>query len=197
MENCIFCEFPKDRILSQTHNFIVGLGLGPIVPGHILLIPKIHISGLVKLPKVLLDEMMDLKHTLVSVIQPKLGGCLLFEHGNHGQTSNEAFHTHAHMQIIPAAVEIVSVLDDLGYPSILLQRGYSSASDLETEYLYYESINSPPRLYLINQSPPEKFIKIAMLKALGYSEEMSDWKKYPRWDITELTRKEFNLIWGA
>ena len=45
-EKCIFCNCDsiKEDILWETDNFFVKVGVGILAPGHVMIIPKEHIS---------------------------------------------------------------------------------------------------------------------------------------------------------
>ena len=95
-KRCDFCYPDKEtrsRILKQTKNFFILSDIGPIVPGHLLLIPKKHIPCLATMDKNLEKKFLALKDKITFFSTLYYGFPLIFEHCITGQT---IFHAHLH-----------------------------------------------------------------------------------------------------
>ncbi|OGG04774.1 hypothetical protein A2Z33_05680 [Candidatus Gottesmanbacteria bacterium RBG_16_52_11] len=96
-DNCQHCDFRSVALeypLSETDGFRVVCDVHPITAGHILIIPKEHISCLGAYPDQLYREFLTLYRKFTSFILQAYGSVSTFEHGKTGQT---VFHSHIHV----------------------------------------------------------------------------------------------------
>ncbi len=103
MEDCIFCKIVKGDIPSRTiyEDDIVKvfLDVGPNTDGHMLVIPKKHITDFTEVDGELLTYIHELiKNKLKDLIYDKLGACGLKIVNNYG---SEQLVKHYHVHIIP------------------------------------------------------------------------------------------------
>lgn len=110
---CIFCriiagEIPSRKVFESDH-VLAFLDIGPLSEGHLLIIPKVHVSQLVDLP--------DADAAELGRVVPRLGRALLSVTGSDGlnllvnngaSAGQEVMHCHWHL--IPRVSG-----DDLGY----------------------------------------------------------------------------------
>ena len=104
MADCIFCKIAAGQIPSakvyEDETKLAFMDIGPVQPGHTLLIPKKHYERLTDVPD---DEMADLARVLprlarAVVAAAKADGFNVFQ--TNGRCSGQAvFHVHIH--IIP------------------------------------------------------------------------------------------------
>ncbi|MBR4939674.1 MAG: HIT family protein, partial [Burkholderiaceae bacterium] len=45
MEECIFCQVPKDEIVAESDLCLAFYDRYPVSPGHMLIIPKRHVAS--------------------------------------------------------------------------------------------------------------------------------------------------------
>jgi len=61
-ETCVFCKIVEGKIPStrvmETETVLAFMDIGPIVKGHVLVIPKSHVESLGELPEALLADVM-------------------------------------------------------------------------------------------------------------------------------------------
>lgn len=101
---CLFCkiasgEIPAAKVL-ETDRALAFLDIGPLNPGHLLLVPKDHYATLTDLP----DELASLTAALL----PRLGRAVMAATGaeglnvlvNVGQVAGQTIH-HVHWHLIP------------------------------------------------------------------------------------------------
>jgi histidine triad (HIT) family protein len=111
--NCVFCKIVAGDIpcmsILQTPDCLAFLDIGPLSPGHFLLIPKAHYTRLEQMPPDLTAEigrlLPKLANALKDALQPE--GYNLLQ--NNGSVAGQAV-DHLHFHFIPR-----STGDSLGY----------------------------------------------------------------------------------
>jgi len=96
-KDCPHCDkdsFALEQPLKETENFRVVCDVHPIIEGHILIIPKEHISCIGEYNSKLLKEFDDLYLEITKFLKLTYGKVSSFEHGVIGQT---VFHSHTHL----------------------------------------------------------------------------------------------------
>ena len=98
MADCLFCQTTKIKqdILWKSKNFYVKVGFGILAPGHVMLIPKEHVSCLAELSAPLSKEFLLIKERVFNKIKLSFSEPIAYEHGVYGQSIN-----HAHLHILP------------------------------------------------------------------------------------------------
>lgn len=95
--------------LFETENFIAIPSLGSMIEGWVLLLPKQHYICIGALPTRLIDEMEDLKQTVVRFLQEVYGSVSIFEHGPHIVNSLVGCGVdHAHLHLLPVGFDLRS-----------------------------------------------------------------------------------------
>lgn len=86
-QSCIFCSITEGKIssykIAESENAIAVLEINPISKGHILIIPKIHISSK-EIEKQFSDLALSLKEKLIKEFSPKDVGIFISEFFGHG-----------------------------------------------------------------------------------------------------------------
>jgi len=137
IENCPHCNsrsFALERPLKETQNFWIVCDVHPLIEGHVLIIPKKHVSCIGEYPDHIYQEFLLLLDAFSGFIKTTYGSVSTFEHGNVGQT---VFHSHVHLlpfsgsplEIIPEGKTYFTLFDDF-----LLLR---SLFEKEGKYLYF------------------------------------------------------------
>ena len=106
MEDCIFCKIIKGDIPSRTiyEDDIVKvfLDVGPNTDGHMLVVPKEHVTDFTEVDGTLLTHIHELiKNKLKDLIYDKLGACGLKIVNNYG---SEQLVKHYHVHIIQVLI---------------------------------------------------------------------------------------------
>ena len=127
-KNCPHCAIGSQAysfILEETDNFYIVCDANPIVEGHILVIPKKHISCVGAYSEELFKEFLKLNGKVSQFLIREYGSVSSFEHGIFGQT---VFHSHTHYlpfkgkptDIVPK--NKISAISDLSELKKLLNR---------------------------------------------------------------------------
>lgn len=91
--NCALSSQTFTYMLEQTDNFYIICDAHPLVEGHILVIPKRHISCVGAYPENIFKEFLKLNEKVSQFLLKEYGSVSSFEHGIFGQT---VFHSHIH-----------------------------------------------------------------------------------------------------
>jgi len=120
-KGCPHCEIDSFALihpLEETKNFWIVCDAHPLVEGHILIIPKNHISCIGKYNEKLFNEFLLLYKKVYDFVIKTYGSVCVFEHGIIGQT---VFHSHVHFlsfngkeeQIIPEGKSFLFPLEKI------------------------------------------------------------------------------------
>lgn len=100
---------PWNAPLFESQNFTAIPSLGSMIEGWVLLLPKQHYLCMGALPAHLIDEMEDLKRTIVCFLREVYGSVCLFEHGPHIENSLVGCGVdHAHLHLLPVGFDLRS-----------------------------------------------------------------------------------------
>ncbi|MBN2703115.1 MAG: HIT family protein [Pontiellaceae bacterium] len=108
MNNCIFCKIVKKEIpatiVYEDEHTLAFMDIGPIVKGHVLVIPKTHVDPLTETP----DEIVAQLHTVAKrVAQAQIDGLgaagVNIMQNNGAAAGQEVPHIHVH--VIPRFAE--------------------------------------------------------------------------------------------
>jgi histidine triad (HIT) family protein len=102
--DCIFCaiaggEIPSHK-LYEDDDFIAILDLGPLNPGHTLIIPKTHAADLYALPEETAAKVLPLAKKLAAKIKDELNCDGLNVIQNNGKAAGQSV-GHYHTHLIP------------------------------------------------------------------------------------------------
>ena len=173
-KNCPHCDphsLALKRLLQETSRFWIVGDAYPITKGHILIIPKKHISCVGEYDKETYNEFTSLYEKTSLFLQQTYGSVSTFEHGKIGQT---VFHAHTHLlpfvgsshDIVPEGKDFLRRIDDLMQMQYEFKRSGM--------YLFF-SIDQDKWLVDTNIGKP-RFFRDRFAKALGRPER-GNWKE--------------------
>jgi len=119
--NCVHCNprsFALEQPLLVADNFYVVCDVHPLIEGHLLIIPKDHISCAGAFSSELFTEFSALYKKFSDFLKSAYGSVSTFEHGITGQT---VFHAHIHLlpyaglpeSIIPEGSRVIHSLSNI------------------------------------------------------------------------------------
>src|SRR5205814_688486 len=95
LQDCDDATF-SSRLLFQTDHFVVVPDISPLAPGHIMILPRAHVSSFGILTPSLLTEINDLiarvRRTLAQYYKPPV----ILEHGTNSFSAGGGCVSHAH-----------------------------------------------------------------------------------------------------
>ena len=100
MNECIFCQVPKDEIVAESDLCLAFYDRYPVSPGHMLIIPKRHVASYFELTEDEVNAMQTMLLEMKDVVQAlyKPDG---FNIGvNVGEAAGQSIF-HVHMHLIP------------------------------------------------------------------------------------------------
>ena len=100
MEECIFCQVPKDEIVAESDLCLAFYDRYPVSLGHMLIIPKRHVASYFELTEDEVNAMQTMLFEMKDVVQElyKPDG---FNIGvNVGEAAGQSIF-HVHMHLIP------------------------------------------------------------------------------------------------
>lgn len=102
--HCLFCKISSENThkIYQTKNFYLITDGAPLGSGHLLLIPKEHLSCFGALSEKFNEEFSLLQKKVISFLEDNFGRTILFEHGVFGQTVH-----HAHLHFLPTEKKVL------------------------------------------------------------------------------------------
>jgi len=172
--DCPHCDaksFALEHPLLETSRFWVVCDVHPLCEGHILIIPKSHLSCIGEYDQVHLHEFTDLYTKFTEFIREIYGSCYSFEHGKLGQT---VFHSHVHL--LPFSGKLPDIVPE-GRDRLRLVNTFSDLQEaLKTEggYLF---IGDGQHLYTVDPTlAAPRFFRDRFASALGHPGRGA-WKK--------------------
>ncbi len=172
-KDCPHCD-PKSyalkHILEETQKFWVVCDVHPLTEGHILIMPKQHISCIGEYNKVLFKEFVRLYKKVSKFIKNKYQFVSSFEHGKIGQT---VFHSHVHLfpytgkeeDIVPEGKNRLIKLHNLSELKKIFKK--------EGQFLFFSIEN---KLWIVDPAlSGPRFFRDRFAKAIG-NPKRGNWK---------------------
>lgn len=131
-DKCPHCDTSSHAFnypLEETAHFYIVCDAHPLTEGHVLIIPRAHLSGIGEFNDEQLVEFKELYERVSNFVSTNFGSVAVFEHGKLGQT---VFHSHIHFlpfdgelaDIVPEGEEFCRPLKNLdGLRSLYAQEG--------------------------------------------------------------------------
>lgn len=172
--NCPHCDENSQAFkypLFETKDFRVICDGHPLIEGHILIIPKQHLSCIGEYPAELLEKFIKLDELVSDFVKKTYGSVSSFEHGKFGQT---VFHSHVHympykgnaLDIVPEGKHKITKINSI--------RDLKKYYEKDGGYLYFTIGNDK---WIVDPSlVAPRFFRDRFARALGRSER-GNWKQ--------------------
>jgi len=171
---CCHCElssFAYDYTLKQTANFSIVCDVHPLVEGHLLIIPKSHLSCVGAFSTEIWEEFILLYEEVLSFTKSHYGPYCTFEHGIIGQT---VFHSHLH--ILPAKVACLEIIPE-GPEHLTPLRNLGELREIYLSQAKYLFVSFESSLYSVNtELGAPRFFRDRFANALGVANR-GNWKE--------------------
>lgn len=192
MKNCLFCQTHKIKpnIIWESKGFFVKVGIGILAPGHVMIVPKMHISCFAELPQKLIKEFLLLKKDIYEKIKSNFSKPIIYEHGVYAQSIK-----HAHLHFVPCKGEYYDLKNIRKNIFISLSSGY--VEDIfeirkifkkEGSYFYLEE-DSRKWIFHTKGLPERKYTFRKEFVRLTGLHGLADWRSMPE------EGKRRNAIW--
>jgi len=167
---------PKGRVLLDDGEIVVVPSLGPLVVGHVLIVPRRHYLSVGALTAQSMQRFVSLYARVWDFLHEKFGHCVAFEHGcaDGGQRGGACI-DHAHMHLLPVCVSLAEKLSVIGKSEIIkdlgeLRRWHAGRK----AYVFYESPDRVKRAWSVDIIPSQ-LLRMNIAAELGKSSEW-DWR---------------------
>lgn len=174
-----------NRLLYSTKSFLITPCIGPLVPGHILIISKEHFENLSCMNAIERDEINQIFDLLRVKLPKYYSDCLVAEHGAYDfQQNSGACIIHTHLHVIPNCLDSIIAFDAI--LKYVLLNNISELVDIDYPYILAAS-HDFIRIYNAD-SVPSQMIRRLILASRGETQNW-DWRTQPENDFNEQTIK--------
>jgi diadenosine tetraphosphate (Ap4A) HIT family hydrolase len=191
MVNCPFCRELQSgrlpdfvdadidsRILHETNRFVVMADISPLVPGHVMIVPKAHILCYGAVEDSAQDEFSSLVNATRTILSEHYGPSVMLEHGTSSLAPVADHVTHAHLHIVPAAIDIRDSLVNFHTTTIASLSDLSQWAARDEEYVYFESCAGERIVADRIINIPRLFIRSEVAKRVGLPDPLWDWRRH-------------------
>jgi diadenosine tetraphosphate (Ap4A) HIT family hydrolase len=191
MENCPFCrelqggKLPDfcdadidSRILHETERFVVMADISPLVPGHVMIVPKAHILCYGAVEDTARDEFSGIVHATRAILKEHYGPSVMLEHGTSSLAPVADHVTHAHLHFVPADIDIRDSLVNFHTTTIASLSDLSRWAARDEEYLYFENCAGERIVADRIVDIKRLFIRSEVAKQVGLPDPLWDWRRH-------------------
>ncbi len=174
-----FCDADIDsRVLHQTNRFVVMVDISPLVPGHVMIVPKAHILCYGAVEPGAQDEFLCIVTATRSILNEHYGPSVILEHGTSSLEPVADHVTHAHLHIVPAAVDIRDALLKFNTTTIASLSDLSHWAARDAEYIYFESSLGERMVADRIVGIKRLFFRREIAKQIGLPDPLWDWRRH-------------------
>jgi len=174
-----FCDAGiGSRILHETDRFVVMADISPLVPGHVMIVPKAHILCYGAVEDGARDEFSGIVSATRSIIAEHYGPSVLLEHGTSSRAPVADHVTHAHLHIVPADIDIRDSFLNYHTTTIASLADLSRWAARDEEYLYFESCSGDRIVADRIVNIKRLFIRSEVAKRVGLPDPLWDWRRH-------------------
>ncbi len=191
MGNCPFCreiqggKLPDfvdadiaSRILHETDRFVVMADISPLVPGHVMIVPKAHILCYGAVEDTARDEFSGLVNAVRTILAEHYGPSVILEHGTSSLEPVADHVTHAHLHIVPADIDIRDSLVNFNTTAIASLSDLSQWAARDEAYIYFESCGGERIVADRIVEIKRLFIRSEIARCIGLPDPLWDWRRH-------------------
>jgi diadenosine tetraphosphate (Ap4A) HIT family hydrolase len=186
----------RSRRLGSSPHFEVLADISPLVRGHLLIIPRAHITSFAAVPAQQRAEVDALVATTTAILASNIASPIIVEHGSGSQHKSGGCIDHAHLQIFPGDVPFADAMADYGTTSIDAFWDIARWANGGKSYLFYHGTDG--RMLVADQlgTLPKQFIRRVIAKAIGLPDSQWDWRTHTLADNLKATVEQFAGHWA-
>ena len=166
------------RILHETNRFVVMADISPLVPGHVMIVPKAHILCYGAVEANARDEFSGIVNATRTILREHYGPSVVLEHGTSSLEPVADHVTHAHLHIVPAAIDIRDSLVNFNTTTIASLSDLSNWAARDEAYVYFESCAGERVVADRIADIPRLFIRREVAKRVGVPDPLWDWRRH-------------------
>jgi len=166
----------------EDERFVAWVSRGPLVDGHVIMVPRQHLLNLGQLSETDLEHQLRFIARLTNLIEASYGPVALFEHGPVREgTAVGCSIDHAHLHLVPVQHSLVDAARR-DYPELSWRDvdGYWDVREIAwtTPYLFVRDPDGASAL-AVGEGIPSQALRRTIAAMLGREGEW-DWKVHPR-----------------
>jgi diadenosine tetraphosphate (Ap4A) HIT family hydrolase len=173
-EHCPFCDpafSASVPLLDETEHFRIICDPYPLREGHLLVIPKHHLSCMGEYSPEVFDEFIGVYESVSAFINKHYGSVSTFEHGKIGQT---IFHSHIH--VLPFANDPLIIVPE-GKDHLVALPSFVELRRLYEQYGRYLFFSIGDLAWVVDpELAVSRFFRDRFAAAIGRPER-SNWKE--------------------
>jgi diadenosine tetraphosphate (Ap4A) HIT family hydrolase len=198
---CCFCEeimknrLPDEfiekcgianRVFKQSDNFVAVPSISPITAGHVLIIPKQHISSMTQLKQSMGSEIENFVTKIIELVTINFGPPIIFEHGiGYGKRGGCGVN-HAHLHVLPTNPDIAKriqliIFQDFRFSGAISLTEFLSHGETRDSYLLFGR-HMKKIFYSYDETIPSQYVRKLIANEMGNSswdwENMSGWPDF-------------------
>jgi diadenosine tetraphosphate (Ap4A) HIT family hydrolase len=190
LPGCVFCDAQSAEGSARLENtellgsdrFVLVPALGPLAPGHVLIVSRDHALSLAALGSSVLTEYEDLVQIVAVRYAIPRKDLLEAEHGPTNISYGGGCIGHAHVNLIPGLGSLVGLLDE----TLPVIPGIDKLSDLMSVNGSYVLMRAATQIRVYaGGNVPSQLIRRSICEHFGRAEW--DWGIFPRLDIVAAT----------
>jgi diadenosine tetraphosphate (Ap4A) HIT family hydrolase len=166
------------RILHETNRFVVMADISPLVPGHVMIVPRAHILCYGAVEDSARDEFSGLVNAVRTIIREHYGPSVILEHGTCSVDDVADHVSHAHLHIVPAAIDIRDALVNFNTTSIASLADLSHWAARDEAYIYFESCAGERVVADRIVDLKRLFFRSEIARQIGLPDPLWDWRRH-------------------
>jgi diadenosine tetraphosphate (Ap4A) HIT family hydrolase len=170
-------------------NGVVSLvGLGPLTPGYILILPEAHYYSVGETPDNILSEISSQKDVLVNILEQEFGNAICFEHGAISSANKGgACIDHAHIHVAPGCQGFRDYVSaDFKELPIHDLSDLKQFVEQHSPYLFIQDFDKSTYSYKVTDNIQPQYLRRVWAKILGKADEW-DWALFPNYNMMRNT----------
>lgn len=175
-------------VIAETGLAVVMPSIGALVPGHVLVSPASHLRSVFGAPHSVAEAVGQLVVAMREQLEAATGlPTHVFEHGSSSCGDRVACSIeHAHVHVLPAAVDLVPILADIA-PWEIASHDQDRLSNLigDAEYLFYEGPTGERMIATTSTGFPSQLMRQVFARELGLVDW--NWRTNPALDRIRAT----------
>lgn len=164
--------------MAESRCFVALVDLAPLVPGHLLAVPRTNLPSFAVLPEDAWQDWRTLRERLSGALAARWSKPAILEHGSTYAMGGGACITHAHLHLLPLAIDFLAETrrDGMDMIEVADQRDILATGESERPYLYYESAADGAWFSWADEPViPRQYIRRVVARVLGMPEQAWDW----------------------
>jgi diadenosine tetraphosphate (Ap4A) HIT family hydrolase len=188
---------PPHRKIAESEELVAFADFAPLLAGHLLVVPREDLPSFAILPERAWRDWLGFRERLVAALSEHWTRPVIYEHGSTPGIRASACISHAHLQLLPAAVDLAGEMraDGLVVAEITDHRDIARLSAGRRPYFYVERWDGQACFaWADNPSMPSQYLRRIAARALTLPDPAWDWGVTVR---RELLRETVARLRGA